>query len=66
MNRHDAVSAGSGIGLAPALVYLATKLGLPLDLYGAAIIGGALAVLGRLLAKQGLRGLARMIWRGSG
>ena len=67
MNHPNAVAAGAGLGpLAILLVWLAGRYGLA-DVgaeEGAAAAWG-ITTVGLLVGRRGIRGIARIIWRGS-
>ncbi len=66
MNHPNATAAGGSSIAAVLVVWIAGVLGLDMPAeVGAAISGGA-AVLVLLIGREGIRGIASGIWRGSG
>ena len=68
IRRHpNAMTAGvSGVGVGTLIVWALGHWGISMDAEVAAVIAGMVSSVALLIGKAGLRGLARLIWRGSG
>lgn len=60
----NASVAGGLTGVSALVVAVAGWLGASLTTTQAVAISGAITTLGLLIGRKGIRGLARMIWRG--
>jgi len=67
MNASKIVSGGTaGAGIGPAAVYVANRLGAHLNSEDGALIGVAAVAAGAFVVHNGIRGVWRLIWHGSG
>jgi len=56
---------GAGAGLGAAVVYAASRLGANLTSEDGALIAATAITVGAFVAHNGIRGCARLIWRGA-
>lgn len=67
MDATKIVSGGAaGAGLGPAAVYIAGRFGAHLNGEDGALIGTAAIAVGAFVVHNGIRGVARIFWRGQG
>lgn len=58
------IAAGTGIGLGNAIVEILATIGIEISGNLGATIAGGLAALALLIGRKGIRGIARVFWRG--
>lgn len=67
MSQHpNATAAGGTVGVSVLLIWIAGLLGVDLSAEVAAALTGLLTVVVLAVGRDGIRGIARRVWRGSG
>lgn len=64
-NPNAAAAAGSGVGGGVVVVWLLGLAGVTVSAVTGAAIAGACATVFLFIGRRGIRGVARMVWRGS-